>query len=538
AEVNKYIARQQAELYLGESDLENKAKLRIPIGYEFFPQFREEGDVLVDKTLLIKAVLESPAQVLLITRPRSMLKTFLEIEVDENGHPLTREQSLNYKFFGGGIVKGGYGGPKNLKPLKIKIEDSLANRVIREAFEDYRYLTKSVRLSSEDKQLFQNYLRPEKLSLEQIKNGLRLLSKLLYKHFNQKVFILIDEQDSIINHLLKLLQDIIQITFQNNPYLEKGILTGILRTKPDIYAKLDNLTEYNLLNPNLSEYYGFLPNELDELLNQGIIKHLVNQVALDKIREDEVVFYSLLVFTGYLNARPIDDQYYELSIPNQEIRTFYRDKLTDWSSPNHAFILGHKICDKDETLDLVAKNILKQIKKEAYEKQMKQNFPSEKIFKLALVLRGPESKDWTESQNQISTSKEKLQERAKEGQFVCCKSLNLSMLKYFFELEVDSEGRQLSPEKKKQPPTFFRRQDKKLAVDKESMEEQGQYPVILFNLKNTRGKSYQEIENKVKDRVIKLFADYLYLEDCLKPDYKLLSSAQKEKFSFVYFTQP
>ncbi|CAG8721035.1 6628_t:CDS:10 [Gigaspora margarita] len=108
------------------------------------------------------------------------------------------------------------------------------------------------------------------------------------------------------------------------------------------------------------------------------------------------------------------------------------------------------------------------------------------------------------------------------------KSLNLSMLKYFFELEINEKGEPLSLAERSNDKLFA---DLEISKDQKSMEEQGKYPVILFNLKNTKGDSYQEIENEIKDRVIKLFADHLYLEDCLKPDYKLLSSAQKDKLS-------
>ncbi|CAG8836501.1 20258_t:CDS:2, partial [Racocetra persica] len=115
-----------------------------------------ESNVLVDKSLLIKAVLESPAQVLLITRPRrwgkslnlNMLKTFFEVTVDKSGNPLTREQSLKYKIFAGGLVDG----------------------VIRKAYKDHPYLAKSQQLDPVDKQLFNDYLRYEELSSDQIKN--------------------------------------------------------------------------------------------------------------------------------------------------------------------------------------------------------------------------------------------------------------------------------------------------------------------------------------------------------------------------------
>src|SRR6185369_13038223 len=102
------------------------------------------------------------------------------------------------------------------------------------------------------------------------------------------------------------------------------------------------------------------------------------------------------------------------------------------------------------------------------------------------------------------------------------------MLKYFFEIETDSKGKILPLNERSNNKLFA---DLKISTDQNSMAEQGQYPVIFFSLKNTSGNNYQEIENKIKDRIIRLFAEYLYLENCLKSDYKLLSSAQKNKLS-------
>ena len=62
-------------------------------------------DVFIDKSLFIKEVIECSANHILITRPHrwcktlnmDMLKTFLEIEVDENGVKLT--ERYNPKLF-------------------------------------------------------------------------------------------------------------------------------------------------------------------------------------------------------------------------------------------------------------------------------------------------------------------------------------------------------------------------------------------------------------------------------------------------------
>ena len=97
------------------------------VGDDNFKNLVLKSDVFVDKTLLIQEIINNPASVILITRPRrwcksmnlSMLKHFLEMEVDKLGAPIPQEQSVNHKLFVGGEVDLGLGLTKQLKPLKI-----------------------------------------------------------------------------------------------------------------------------------------------------------------------------------------------------------------------------------------------------------------------------------------------------------------------------------------------------------------------------------------------------------------------------------
>ena len=82
-------------------------KKRIPIGIEFYKQMVEKDYYYVDKTLLIKDILDQGGQVTLFTRPRrfgktlalTMLRTFFEAEMDrkgerkDNSHYLTGQRS-------------------------------------------------------------------------------------------------------------------------------------------------------------------------------------------------------------------------------------------------------------------------------------------------------------------------------------------------------------------------------------------------------------------------------------------------------------
>jgi hypothetical protein len=433
----------------------NNQQLRISLGVNSFKELLLENDIIVDKSLLVKSVLEAPAEAFLITRPRrwgksinlDMLKTFFEIEVDSQGQPLSLTQKTNYKLFAGGTVNLDTERIKKLQPLKIanypevmkyqgqypvvlldfkdangnnyqEIENNIVKKV-QNAYEKHIYLANSSQLRTDEKQLFQKYLQ-SKITKADLQDSLRFLSEILYKHFNQKTYILIDEYDAIINDayseletkefdkVLDLFRTMLGTALKGNVYLKKGILTGILRVaKVKLLSSLNNVIEYSLLNKRFTEHYGFTQAEVDELLNkvptitdpqliknwyngytygeetvynpwsimcclaeggvvdnywidsggtglinkalisdkvqvdlqmllkgQSIIKSLYRHIALDQIEEDRDILYSLLVFAGYLNPKPAnsdpEEPLYELTIPNQEIKQIYKDRVIKW----------------------------------------------------------------------------------------------------------------------------------------------------------------------------------------------------------------
>ncbi|MCC8369577.1 MAG: ATP-binding protein, partial [Rickettsia endosymbiont of Oxypoda opaca] len=112
-------------------------------------------------------------------------------------------------------------------------------------------------------------------------------------HFNRKVYILIDEYDTPINSayiklgnrseefekVLELFRGMLGSSLKSNSYLEKGVITGILRiAKTNLFSDLNNVTEYTLLDEKFSKFYGFTQEEVDELLVKVPIKTTPNQV--------------------------------------------------------------------------------------------------------------------------------------------------------------------------------------------------------------------------------------------------------------------
>ena len=109
------------------------------------------------------------------------------------------------------------------------------------------------------------------------------------------------------------------------------------------------------------------------------------------------------------------------------------------------------------------------------------------------------------------------------------KSINMNMIKTFFEIEVDQYGKRLHDKREARSYKLFQGQviknNKKseqldqplnIAHENEFIEEyQGEHPVILIDFKNVKGKNYHEIVKKLKLAIYDNFMRNKYLIDWL-----------------------
>ena len=303
------------------------------IGSNDFKNLVKSGQY-VDKSLFIKDVINDEFQVPLITRPRrwgkssniSMLKTFLEIEIDEHGNELPEAQKVNPAYFKGGEICVGNKKIlcKELRVVKSKdllkegendpMEDLGKHPVILMSFKDlggesyeeivaalkvnirklfgtHEYLLNSTNLNKEEKEtLYQYQYKYKDVTIAELKDSISYLMICLYKHFGKNVWVLIDEYDNAIHRaytkfgkdkthpsqfsdefdkLLDLFRDLMSAAFKDNNYLERGVITGILRiAQANLFSGLSNVKEYGVLDERFARYYGFEQNEVDALCEQ------------------------------------------------------------------------------------------------------------------------------------------------------------------------------------------------------------------------------------------------------------------------------
>ena len=257
---------------------------KLPVGIENFEEIFKESFYYIDKTDMIKDLLNNWGKVNLFTRPRrfgkslnmSMLKNFFEIGSDPSlfeGLKISEETALCQEYMGRfpvisislkGIGAGNYQTARN---LIVKIINEEARRL--------QFLMDSRNLSGRDKELFTQLMEKD-MTDETLMFSLREFSELLYKHYGKKVIILIDEYDvplakaneqGYYDEMIFLIRNMFEQALKTNEYLYFAVLTGCLRVaKESIFTGLNNLKVLSVTSVRFDEYFGFTDDEVQEML--------------------------------------------------------------------------------------------------------------------------------------------------------------------------------------------------------------------------------------------------------------------------------
>ncbi len=253
-------------------------------------EMRTEGFYYVDKTGLIKTLMENPGKVNLFTRPRrfgktlniSMLKYFFETGSDTtifDGLEIAGEKELCREYMGKFPVisitlKGATG--TNFEEAKEMLRHIIGNEAMR-----FQFLMQSPRLTEIERGRYEALISIDKggdytMSDALLKSSLQTLSQLLQKHYGQSAIILVDEYDvpldkayqsGYYDSMVELIKVLFGNAFKTNDSLKFAVLTGCLRiSKESIFTGLNNFKVYTIKDVRYNEYFGFTDTEVRQML--------------------------------------------------------------------------------------------------------------------------------------------------------------------------------------------------------------------------------------------------------------------------------
>ena len=257
---------------------------KLPVGIEDFEKLRKEGFYYIDKTGLIRDLLNNWGEVNLFTRPRrfgktlnmSMLKNFFEIGADKtlfDGLMISKETALCERYMGKYPVI--FISLKGVDGLDFEEACGALRRIIRAEASRFRMLLSSEKIADEDKQLFLRILQ-EKDTFDDVRDSLRMLSSLLKQCFSEKVILLIDEYDVPLDkafqhgyyeEMVSLIRGLFGQVLKTNEFLQFAVLTGCLRvSKESIFTGLNNFKILSITDARFDEHFGFTEAEVNQLL--------------------------------------------------------------------------------------------------------------------------------------------------------------------------------------------------------------------------------------------------------------------------------
>ena len=270
----------------------------LPIGVEDFKRLVDNGYYFIDKTLMIKELLENKETVNLFTRPRrfgktlnmSMLQRFFEATEKSNAYLFDGLKIAAYPEYM--AYQGQYPvisiSLKSMKRASYQEAYFEYVKLLSDEFERHETILQSDAVSEEDKLEFQK-IKKRIAEPKEYNSAVKLLSKCLQKVYQKNVIILIDEYDvplenayheGFYDDMTNLIRSCFESALKTNPSLEFAVLTGCLRvSRESIFTGLNNLKTYSITKNKFSQYFGFTQAEMQEILQNFSLEQYAGTIA-------------------------------------------------------------------------------------------------------------------------------------------------------------------------------------------------------------------------------------------------------------------
>ena len=258
----------------------------ISIGAQDFTYIRSHGYFYVDKTSFIKEWWESGDAVTLITRPRRFGKT-LNLSMAEaffsnqfagrgdlfEGLSIWNEEAYRKLQGSSPVLFLSFAGIKG-DTYETAREGII--QIIIDIYAKYRFLTKGDALNEQEKEYY-DFVKQD-MSDAVVSMSLHRLAICMSRYYGKKVLIFLDEYDTPLQEayaygywekMVSFIRSLFNCTFKTNPYMERGLMTGITRiSKESIFSDISNLEVVTTTSEKYETAFGFTEKEVAGALGQ------------------------------------------------------------------------------------------------------------------------------------------------------------------------------------------------------------------------------------------------------------------------------
>lgn len=346
----------------------------LPIGIDDFEKIIVGNYYYVDKTLLIKELLDKKSEVTLFMRPRRFGKT-LNMSMLRNFFENTGSQELNDKkaklFAGTKIMEQGHDylchmncyptislTLKSAKQPTWELAYDCIKDEIRKEFKRHRSIMGSLDLD-EDKRRYNDIMNLKGRDHDYV-TALQFLMECLYQEYQKPVVILIDEYDvplenayfaGFYEEMIALIRSLLESALKTNEHLAFSVITGCLRiTKESIFTGLNNLEMISILEPSYDEYFGFTQNEIDQMLTHYHLESYGNLLKnwYDGYQFGKMEVYNPWSVTNYVKSLCIDSEafpspYWANTSANQIVRNLVEHANVSVKEELETLLAGNSI---------------------------------------------------------------------------------------------------------------------------------------------------------------------------------------------------
>lgn len=328
-----------------------------PIGVSDFRRLIEyrsaEGMpyLFIDKSMLVKEILDG-AHVTLITRPRrfgktlnlSLLRHFFAKIVNEKPtkhlfEHLEIAQYPNYMQYQGKhpVIFLSF---KDIKGKTFEQSYMGLKELIRQTYQEHQPAIDTANILIESEQIDYQSILMREAPDALINVSLQNITRYLTKAYGEKPIILIDEYDAPIHtayangyykEMVDFIRSFLGASLKDNPYLEKAVLTGILRvSKESIFSGLNHLKVYTLLQRRYGEFFGFTEQEVIRLLEKSKLINQPEDPMLQDVKTwyngyqaDDLIIYNPWSIINYIEEKGKLQPYWVNTSDNALLKTLF-----------------------------------------------------------------------------------------------------------------------------------------------------------------------------------------------------------------------